>query len=213
VRRVKQLRKLRITLKRRLSRLEKRLMSVTSTSNDQDRDMTVAYVAIEALNAWALFSRSFYLSCAIGAKTERGNRIKSNAPTNDPLGLAITKFRKSATPNTAGVWHRRDEPAWHDPNVLMTVCATLGCSIQDEIQASFSLQQNVFNDLPVLRNFFAHRNEGTSQAARYLAPRYTLPSTLSPSELLLAVSQGAATSIMLAWLDEMNITAELMCEA
>jgi hypothetical protein len=96
---------------------------------------------------------------------------------------------------------------------LMTVCAKLGCSIQAEITASFSLQQNVFNDLPVLRNFFAHRNEGTCKAARFLAPRYTLPSTLSPAELLLAASPGAATSIILAWLDEMNITAQFMCEA
>jgi hypothetical protein len=210
VRRVKQLRKLRLTLKRRLSRLERRLTGV-SKSNHQDRDMMVAYVAIEALNAWSLFVRSFYLSCALGATTTRQKRIKFNTPTSDPLGFAINKFKKSATANIAGVWHRRDEPAWHDPNVLLTVCAALGCSIQTELQASFSLQQNVFNDLPVLRNFFAHRNQGTSQAARYIAPRYTLPSTLSPSELLLAVSPGAATSIMLEWLDEMNITAEFMC--
>jgi hypothetical protein len=175
--------------------------------------MTVAYVAIEALNAWTLFSRSFYLSCAIGAKTERGQYIKINTAITDPLGLAITTFRKSATPNNAGVWHRRDEPAWHDPNVLLTACGNLSCSIQPEITASFSLQQNVFNDLPVLRNFFAHRNEGTSKAARYLAPRYTLPSTLSPSEFLLAASPGKATSIVIAWLDEMNITAQFMCEA
>jgi hypothetical protein len=175
--------------------------------------MTVAYVAIEALNAWALFSRSFYLSCAIGAKTERGKYVKINTSVTDPLGLAITTFRRSATPNSAGVWHRRDEPAWHDPNVLLSACANLGCSIQAEISASFSLQQNVFNDPPVLRNFFAHRNEGTSRAARFLAPRYTLPSTLSPAELLMAASPGAATSIILAWLDEMNITAQFMCEA
>jgi hypothetical protein len=148
VRRVRQLRKLRTTLNRRLSRLERRLASLTSTSTQQDRDMTVAYVAIEALNAWALFSRSFYLSCAIGAKTEQGKYIKINTAITDPLGLAITTFRRLARPNTAGVWHRRDEPSWHDPNVLMNACAALGCSIQAEISASFSLQQNVFNDLP-----------------------------------------------------------------
>jgi hypothetical protein len=210
--RAKSLRTLRAALRRRLNRLEQRLKA-TASMNNSDRDMTVAYVAIEALNAWSLFARSFYLSCAIGAKTERKKYITLTAPpTTDHLGVAITHYKKNATPNTAGQWHRRDEPAWHDPNVVMTVCANVGCSIQAGIEASFSLKQNVFNDLPVFRNFFAHRNEGTSRAASNITVRYALPSSLPPSEALLAVSPGTATPIMLDWLDELNITAEFICK-
>src|SRR5438105_3403723 len=148
-------------LKRRLSRLEKRLKTVAGKGvAGNDRDVTVAYVAIEALNAWALFSRSFYLSCVLGAKTGRRKVVSVSSAMTDPLGAAITHYMRTARPNAAGVWHRRDEPAWHDPNVLMKVCDNLGCSIQTEIEQAFSLSQNVFIDLPVLRNFFAHRNEG-----------------------------------------------------
>lgn len=212
--RTKRLRKLRMALKWRLYRLEKRLKSVSAATDRPDRDMAVAYVAVEALNAWTMFSRSFYLSCALGTVTERNRRVTITAlPTADHMGLAITQFKKSAKPNTAGQWHRRDEPAWHDPNVLMTACKNLGCSIQPHLEASFTLQQNVFNDLPVCRNFFAHRNESSSRAARNIAPRYTLPTYLSPCDLLLAVSPGASTSVMLEWLDEMNVTAEFICKA
>lgn len=172
----------------------------------------VAYVAIEALNAWALFSRSFYFSCVLGAKTERGKQITLAANTSDPLGAAITCVNKWAKPNASGVWHRRDEPAWHDPNVLMKVCGNLGCSIQSQIGEAFSLNQNVFNDLPVFRNFFAHRNGQSSQAARNIAPRYTLPTYLTPTELLLKVSPGATDSLMIEWLAEINITAEFLCK-
>lgn len=174
--------------------------------------MVVAHVAIEALNAWALFSRSYYLSCVLGAVTERKKYV-STMPTADPLGAAITCINSRARPNALGRWHRRDEPAWHDPNVLMRVCLNVGCSIQVQIGQAFSLSQNVFNDLPVFRNFFAHRNGDTSQAARNIAARYTLPSHLSPTDLLLSVSPGATETVIVDWLSEMLITAEFLCKA
>ena len=196
MRRCRRLRRLRITLQRRLNRLEQRLKAVSGNKVHKDRDLTVAYVAIEALNAWALFSRSFYLSCVLGATTERKKTVTVST-TPDPLGAAIVCCNKWAKPSASGTWHRRDEPAWHDPNVLMKVCGNIRCSIHTEIGQAFSLSQNVFNDLPVFRNFFAHRNGDTSQAARNIAPRYTLPTHLTPTEILLAVSPGSTEPVIL----------------
>jgi hypothetical protein len=190
--------------------LERRIKAVAGGGVHKDRDVVVAYVAIEALNAWALFSRSFYMSCALGALTER-KKVVTTEPTVDPLGAAITCINSRARPSASGVWHRRDEPAWHDPNVLMRVCANLKCSIQVQIGQAFSLSLNVFNDLPVFRNFFAHRNGQTSQAARNIAPRYTLPTHLAPTELLLSVSPGSTETVILEWIVEMSITAEFLC--
>lgn len=214
MRRCRRLRKLRRALASRLKRLERRLQTLVSGTNRQDRDLVVAYVTLEALNAWAQFCRSFYLSCALGARTERKKYITITVPAGtDHLGIAIKHFKKSAKPNSVGAWHRRDEPTWHDPNVLMTLCSNLGCSIQSEVERAFSLGQTVFRDLPVARNFFAHRSEGTARAARNIAPQYTLPTYLSPAELLLAVPPGAYSSLVVAWLDEIRITAELICKA
>ena len=141
-------------------------------------------------------------------KTNHPQKIQGS----DPLGAAITCVNRRATPNASGGWHRRQEPAWHDPNVLMKVCGNLDCSIQTQIGQAFSLNQNVFNDLPVFRNFFAHRNGQSSQAARNVAPRYALPTYLTPTELLLTVSPGATDSLMIEWLAEINITAEFLCK-
>jgi hypothetical protein len=211
--RTKRLRKLRMALKRRLFRLEKRLKSVSSASDRPEREIAVSYVAIEAMNAWAMFSRSFYLSLPLNTLTERNKRVTMSAPAADHLGEAIKHYKPFAAPNSSGAWHRRDEPAWHDPNVLMTVCKNRGCSVQAQLEASFSLQQDVFRDLPVCRNFFAHRNQSSSQAARNIAPRYTLPTYLSPCDLLLSVSPGDSVPVLLAWMDEMNVTAEFICKA
>lgn len=212
MRRCKRLGRLRATLNRRIFRLEQRIKTVAGVGGHKDRNVVVAYVAIEALNAWALFSRSFYLSCALGALTER-KKIVMTTPTPDPLGAAIGCFNTRARPNAQGVWHRRDEPPWHDPNVLMRACGNLRCSIRAQIGNAFSLSQNVFNDLPVFRNFFAHRNGQTSQAARNIAPRYMLPTHLSPTELLLSVSPGATERVIVEWLTEMLITADFLCKA
>lgn len=199
--------------KRRIFRLEQRIKTVAMSGAHKDRDVVVAYVTIEALNAWSLFSRSFYLSCALGARTERKRLITFTLSTTDPLGSAITCVNSRVRPNVLGVWHRRDEPAWHDPNVLMRVCGNLGCSIQVQVGQAFSMSQNVFRDLPVFRNFFAHRNDQTSLAAKNLAPRYMLPTHLSPTELLLSVGPGATELLILEWLAEMLITAEFLCKS
>jgi hypothetical protein len=212
MRRCKRLRRLRKTLNRRVARLERRTRAIAGVVGHKDRDMVVAHVAIEALNAWTVFSRSYYLSCALGALTERKKYV-TIAPTADPIGAAITCINRWARPTAVGAWHRRDEPAWHDPNVLMRVCGNVSCSIQTEIGAAFSLNQNVFNHLPVFRNFFAHRNGDTSRAARSIAARYTLPSHLSPTELLLSVSPGATETVLVDWLAEILITAEFLCKA
>lgn len=213
MRRCKRLRRLRTTLKQRLDRLERRLTNVSGSAAHPERDVIVSYVAIEALNAWGLFSRSYYLSCVLGARTERKKKVTLTLPPADPLGFAIAHYKPRAQPNAGGVWHRRDEPPWHDPNVLMTLCGNMGCSIQPQINAAFSLNQNVFKDLPVFRNFFAHRNGQTAEAARRIALNYTLASSLSPAELLLSVSPGMSASVIVDWLSEINITADFLCKA
>jgi hypothetical protein len=138
MRRCKRLRRLRRTFNRRIVKLEQRIRAVARPSGYKDRDVVAAYVAIEALNAWSLFSRSFYLSCALGALTERKS-IVTTTVTADPLGDAIKCINNRARPNALGVWHRRDEPTWQDPNVLMRVCRNAGCSIQVQISQAFSL--------------------------------------------------------------------------
>lgn len=197
---------------KRVSRLDQRVRFISRRGANKDRDLVVSYATIEALNAWNLFSRSFYLSCALGAQTER-KRLITILITSDPLGSAITHIKSYARPNTSGVWNRRDEPAWHDPIVLMKVCQNLGCSNYSQIQLAFSLGQNVFKDLPIFRNFYAHRNEQTLGAAKNIAPRYILPTYLSPTEILLSVSPGKTESVILEWFVEMLITADFLCKS
>lgn len=212
--RCRSLLKLRRTLVARLERLERKL-SASAALAPHDRDPVISYVTIESLNAWSQFAKALYLSCMINAKTEGKATIgvvPAGAPLNDALGIAITRYKRYATPNGSGEWDRRDEPAWHDPNVLLGVCQHVSCSIYSQMQAAFSLGQRVFLDLPVFRNFFAHRNRLSSRAAQNLGPQYLLPSSLRPSEMLMRSKPMTPASVLEEWIAELKITAEFLCQ-
>jgi hypothetical protein len=151
----------------------------------------------------------------LNAKTEGRvavNVTPAGMTLNDAIGLAIMRYKRYAIPNTSGEWNRRDEPAWHDPNVLLGVCQNVNCSIYLQMQAAFSMGQRVFLDLPVFRNFFAHRNRLSSRAAQNLGPNYLLPSILRPSEMLASSRPMAAASVLEEWIAELKITAEFLCQ-
>ncbi len=205
--------KLRTTFDARLDRLERRL-SVTASLPAHERDPLVAYVSVEALNAWSQFSKAFYLSCALNARTESKAKVQTTPPglsMDDAIGRAILLYKPRSMPNSLGQWQRRDEPTWHDPAVLMRVCLNINCSLHSQMQAAFSSGQQVFADLPVFRNFYGHRNRLSSAAAQNLSPRYLLPSNLRPSEILLKAGPRASTSVLIEWLAEMKFTAEFLC--
>ena len=210
----KNLLKLRRTFVARLERLERKLLASVPLA-PQDRDPVISYVAIESLNAWSQFAKALYLSCVINAKTEARVAIAvvpAGLSMNDALGIAITKYKKHATPNGLGEWARRDEPPWHDPNILLGVCQQVDCSVYAQMQAAFSLGQRVFLDLPVFRNFFAHRNRLSSRAAQNLGPNYLLPSSLRPSEMLAKSKPASSVSVLEEWIAELKITAEFLCQ-
>lgn len=181
---------------------------------DSDRDVLVGYIVIEALNAWASFCRAFFLSCMLEATIGSKRRVRVGHQAlslHDALGIAVRQFKPGASPNAAGIWHRRDEPTWHDPSVLLTLSRTIRCSELPKIEAALSLGATVFSGLPVFRNFFAHRNQGTAMAAKGIAPRYLIPSALSPHEILLYKSVTTRDALMSMWLDELLATVDLLC--
>lgn len=197
----------------RLARLQSLIVALRAPT-DAEEDRTVAYVTIEALNTWSGFCRSLYLSCARAAKTQKGNRIshaESSVRTDED---AIRFAMRRAKPKLAAVTRvrRRDEPTWHDPNVLLTVVGALGASNASQVAAGLSLVPDLFAHLPATRNFFAHRNASTAQAVRQVARAKRVSPRLRPADFLCTRVAGRPQSVLADWLDELRITIELVCE-
>ena len=211
--RCKNLRKLRTSFIARIERLERRL-SVSAGLAPHQQDPVVAYVTIETLNAWAQFSKAFYLSCVINAATESRVKISvtpQGMSTNDAIGTAIVRFKKYATPNSLGEWARRDEPAWHDPNVLLEVCRTVNCSLYGQIQPPFLWGSAFLLTCRCSETSTVTEIVRVRRVAQRIAPLYLVPTALRPSEILLRKKPAASASLLLEWMAELKITSEFIC--
>jgi hypothetical protein len=170
---------------------------------------------VETQNAWSNFVRAFYLSCIFEAKPCTSKRISHGAGAPDlnaGIGIAVQMVRPYSRPKSNGSWDRRDEPPWHDPNILLGLSSRITCSHDSELQAAFSMGFTVFRDLPVFRNFFAHRNAATAAAAANIASSYGIPSSLGTPAILLTNPYGRFQPLLFEWMDELLFTAEYMCE-
>ncbi len=130
---------------------------------------------------------------------------------NAALGKAVLLVRPRAAPKSDGSWHRKDEPTWHDPNVFTRLMYHVGSSNMADVNDAFSTGTRTFIDLPVFRNFFAHRNLLSMRAAQALGIRYGIPSTISPAEILSRRSIGRPQALLLDWIDDVRFTMEYLC--
>lgn len=197
----------------RLRRL--RALSVWASAGSLPADRTVAFVTIELLAAWANFTRAYYLSCWEGARTTEGNRVDLTLPPGSPtdgIGFAVKRRYPNATPKQNGEWRRRDEPTWHRPETLMKLAKDLSFTNSAEISAAFSGGTRVFLDLPVYRNFFAHRGHGTFRAAMdNAAIQHGIVGAHSPAESLLSMLPGRPQSLLGEWFDDISLTVAYLC--
>lgn len=197
----------------RLFRL-KYYASVGLKYNISEKDRHFSYVIIEAQNLWSNFSRSYLLSCLLRPKRiSKGFVILSNAAITTPgdlllLATRIHRGRTAAAPTT-----RREEPPWHDRNIFLRTCNELGCSHYSDILSAMSIQTRVLEDIPVFRNFYAHRNEESTRKAIDLGRhKYLITGASHPTEVLATPPYKRTQPLILDWLDDIQVTIEFLCD-
>jgi hypothetical protein len=202
------------SFKRRIERLKARCPSSPKVVT-ADIEAAMAFVTIEAQTSWSNFCRSYYLSCIFQCKPNTSDRVSTDygrISENDAIGIAIKTWKPSSVQKADGTWHRRDEPPWHDTNVLLTLATNMKASNLLEIQSALSAGFRVFVDLPVFRNFYAHRNHRSLEAASKVASIYGIPSGLRPTQVLLTFAYKRPQVLMQDWLDDLCFTVEYLCE-
>lgn len=206
---------LRRSATRKIDRLRRIVTTATRQTPSRDRDYLISYVVIETQNAWSNFARAYYLSAFMSSKRCQGGTMTVPTPPctiADAIAYASV-FARGGPPLAPGVTvHRRNEPNWHDPNILLRLASHLSISNQLDIAASVSIGTRVFIDLPVFRNFFAHRNRFSEMAAKRLASYYSVAATKSPQEIVLSVPAGGHQAVLHQWLDDIQVIVELLCD-
>ena len=213
---------------RQISRLRNGIARA-AVARGVDRDRHVAYSTIEAANLWAEFTRAYYLSWllnpsrssrpkveVLGGCTKNHGCPGGDAATwsrDQALAHAINRYRTGRFVRTmpGPTWGPRDEPAWFKTSILLDLATDLACSHLADVKAAVSIPTRVFADLPVVRNFFAHRNDRTVLPIMALGPMNNVSPTLRPTEMLLARPSGRPQSLILDWLDDLRATVEDLC--
>jgi hypothetical protein len=198
----------------RIRQLEVVANSVAGKSG-HDIDRAVAFVAIESLSAWSGFVREFYLSCAfLHPKTIGGQHVshRNMAITDEYLALhhsvLIMKGRSISAPRIAP----RDEPAWHEKTVLARLSASLSLSNNQVVISGLSYQTTFFDQLPTLRNFYAHRSEATAAKVLRIAQRnYGAIAVRHPNELVNVLFAGRVQTLIQEWLSDMKQVSSAIC--
>jgi hypothetical protein len=172
-----------------------------------------AFVAIEALNLWAQFVRSFYISCATQTHTGAGLRVALRAGQAPSYEDAITRAIKTLMPGKKKKnppWGPLDEPSWRLQNILIDLDSAMGFSNTSQILAGLSYPTSVLAHLPAFRNFFCHRCQGTAAEALALARSLGVGPRLRPEEMLRSVPKGPISIIGL-WVVDLGQMIEIMC--
>ncbi len=197
----------------RLSRL-RGVAAMLSMPADASADRSSAWLAVESLNLWAGFVRSYYLSGAIRSRTRSGSPVFFVAVTFPDARAAIKhavlqagRAIKKPAPS------RIDEPPWHNKRVVLPLFANVGASNLAQIQAAFSIPATFMDYLPAVRNFYAHRCDETYAKAAGVAVKLGLSTIprLRPTEIMCSAMPTRPQNVITDWLDEMTAVVSHMC--
>ncbi len=186
----------------------------TPSVADHVRRKLVGSITIDTLNTWANFSRAFYLSCCLGAYLPGHGRVSTALPFvsfNDSIVLATITCKPWVRASFGVRVSRRDEPAWHDVNILLQSCRAAGVSNYPLIASAASIGTRVFTDLAVFRNYYGHKNSESERAAKNLATLSAVPRNLRPFEMLLRRPIGKTEPLLKIWINDLETVASLLC--
>lgn len=214
---VRNLQHLEQNAKRAIQRSSRLLPTARTISNSFAMEERMTFAAINLLNSWANFQRTYFICCLLGAKSVAHGHITSNqtgiiTTPNDAVGKAILHFTPARAPRSDGVWDTRDEPTWHDSNTLLKLSIAYAFSNSADIQTAFTFGFTAHKNLVVFRNYYAHKNRGTRGKAQAQAIQYLIPQRLHPTAILLSTpSTSPSTNLIELWIEELCQTVELLC--
>lgn len=177
-------------------------------------DRLLTYVALQTLTEWAEFVRAFLISCSSGATRRNGAAVTvamaaaRRTPEMMRIALEIqTCGRKKNVPR--GRW---DEPSWHSVRLLVPLVARIGLSNEAIITGAVSTGSAVFSGLPIVRNFYAHRNSDSRTIVLAELHRLAVPAYPHPTLSLLATPAGSSNPLIVEWVSDLHASVDLMCE-
>jgi hypothetical protein len=157
---------------------------------------------IRLLDAWARFCRELVLrSASEQPLTVGGTRL--------PLAPGITGrkdvLRVLRTVYTKFPW----EPRWIDPQSCLKAANILKIPNYATVSSGLAVSPSPVEDLRKLRNFLAHRNEGTAAEVHTAASNIGIAPTANVIGILQSVPAGSGLNVLRTWVEQLQTMSEI----
>jgi hypothetical protein len=201
-------------VKKRLQRDRRLLDQAIRLGPSHAREETISWAIIDLRNTWQSYMRYYLLSCALRARSGGGvitHAVPAIARPEDFLMEAIRVMnpRRPVRPHP----RRRDEPDWGNTHSVVQLEQHFQFSVGPHMLAAVSYQTRAFVDLPVARNFYAHRCMQTELAALGLQPNYGVQGNARVSDFLLSRAPNRPDPIAIEWVEDLLFVSEFLANA
>jgi hypothetical protein len=199
------------------------LAATIAGGHDHAADRALSFISIEALATWSAFVREFYLSCAllrprtIGGQVVR-HRGASIGTEKDALLHSIMVLKGPSSPSYRSAANSpriapRDEPAWHEKRVLLALSSSISLTNNLAVTTGLSYPTTFFDDLPPVRNFYAHRSSNTAERIARIANRkYAIAQLRHPNDFMNNLIPGRAQPLLMEWLGDIRRVSDALCQ-
>jgi hypothetical protein len=160
---------------------------------------------IELHDAWARFCRELiFVSAACRPTTFSGLIV--------PLALGITHRSQvlpklhASFPKAKPFWW---EPRWGDAGACLDAAKRLKVNNYADISSGLTITPSPAENLRHVRNFFAHKSQGTALKVKNVAATMALPNASALSLVETTVPPGI--TILTKWVDQLHDMARIAC--
>jgi hypothetical protein len=205
---VSDLEKLHRALNGRTRRLRLGYSALSSPMTAQGRQY-MAFLTIELDNLLVMGLRQFAKSVLIGCRTKAGNPAKCSQIASSPseagaLMLSVLNNRKFKQLGSPATVQERDEFTFREPRDLYKLMLTYSATNIQSVLSAMAFNGNVFSEIATLRNFFAHRAEGTFDKVRGLGARIGIIGFSDPESLLLEFRPNTNIRLIEGWMNDID---------
>lgn len=157
---------------------------------------------IRLLDAWARFCRELILiSASERPLTATGTRL--------PLAPGI-RGRKDALKILRTVYYKFPwEPRWIDAQASLRAASLLKVANYSTISAGIAVTPSPLEDLRRLRNFLAHRNEGTATEVHNTAVNLGVAPTSNVIAILQSVTSDPTSNVLQTWIEQLEAMSQI----
>lgn len=180
----------------------------------------ITYVVVESLSLWQLFCRTYYLSCILNnAHTANGRKVihkcRNNLKENDAILEAVRIVKPAIFDklDSSNLVAPQNEPQWHNKGVLTKLASELSFSHIECIVDALSHPTRVMDDLPPIRNFYAHRSKKSATVVKSIAASiYGVHLLAHATDLVNKTLSGRQNPLLVDWLVDLRVIGCDLCE-